>query len=322
MNIVFFGTSEVSVSALESLIQSPHRISRVVTVADKPQGRHLAIKPSPLKEAALKYGIPLYQFEDVNSGESLSALRELDPGLFVVVSFGRILSGELIGIAPKGAINLHFSNLPLLRGAAPIQRAIAQGFDKTGVSVFYIEEKLDTGDIILQRDVLIRPDDNSKTLSARLMKEGSQLLLEAMGKIESGEARGISQDHGRATYAHKYKKEEMIIDWTASSREICDLVRALDPKPNARAYLKVNGRYELIKICRAGACGPDSYPEGDKAAAGEILEVSKDGIAVKTGDGAVRLLRLQVPGKKETDVQSFINGYTVGKGDLVKRIND
>lgn len=310
MKIVFFGTPEFSRESLLLLARSLHEVVGVVTGEDKPQGRHLRVRPCPVKETALRLKLPVYQPADVNAPRAVRELADLRPDLFVVVSFGKILGAELLSVPTKGSINLHTSLLPELRGAAPIQRAIAQGKSVTGSTVICMSEKLDAGDIILQEEMVILPADTYGTLSEKLSRQGAALLVKAVDMIQAGTVQRIPQDEGKATYAKKFSKEEIFINWERPAGEIINLVRALNPKPGAHTCMRVHGAQAAVKVLQAVRAQAER-----RGACGEVMAVSKSGIVVQAGDGAVVLTRLQPPGKKEMDAASFINGYQVKHGD-------
>lgn len=299
---------------LEALVRSGHAVTGVVTGKDKPQGRRLKLMPSPVKECALAGKLRLFQFDDVNSAQAISELRTLKPDIFVVVSFGRLLSDELLTVPAKGSINVHASYLPELRGPAPIQRSISCGMDMTGVSIIDVAHKLDTGDIILREKVKIEADDNYLTLSDKLAVVGSRLLLDSLDLIEKGKAERVPQDEKLTTYAGKFKDGEIRVNWDLPAKDIHDTVRALYPKPCAHTFLEIAGKYEKIKIAKTGY-DENAVCAGDNAVNGRIMSASKDGIVVKTGKGALTIKRLQLPGKKEMDTASFLNGHKLEAGD-------
>lgn len=313
MNLVYFGTPAFAVVCLEAILKSSHRIIGVVTGKDKPRGRHLKLTPSAVKECALANELRLFQFDDINSAQAVSELKGLKPDIFVVVSFGRLLSDELLSVPSKGSINVHASYLPELRGPAPIQRSISGGMDITGVSIIDVAHKLDSGDIYLRERVRIEADDNYQTLSDKLAAVGSSLLLESLGLIEIGKAQRLRQDESLTTYAGKFKENEICLNWGLPAKDIHNIVRALYPKPCAHTFLKIAGECAKIKIAKT------EYDENAVCSAdivnGRVVSVTKDGIVVKAGKGTVTIKRLQMPGKKEMDASSFLNGHKLGAGD-------
>jgi len=310
MKIVFFGTPGFSCESLRLIALSAHQIAGVVTGEDKPRGRHLKVLPCAVKETAAGLNLPVFQCADVNAPAFVQGLARLQPDLFVVVSFGKILSKELLAVPAKGSINLHTSLLPALRGAAPIQRAIAQGDAVTGSTIMYMSEKLDAGDIILQEEMAVGPADTSGTLSGKLSRQGAKLLLRAVDMIQAGTVARFPQDETKATYARKFSREEVCVDWERAARDIHNLIRALNPKPCAHTFMRLHGKEMPVKILEA-VCAPADR----RGAHGEVLDVSKAGIVVKAGGGAVVLKRLQPPGKRDMDAASFVNGYQVKNGD-------
>ncbi|MDP8262224.1 MAG: methionyl-tRNA formyltransferase [Candidatus Ancaeobacter aquaticus] len=317
MNIVFFGTPDIAVSCLNDIALSAHTICGVVTVCDRPQGRHMHVTPSPVKMAAEQHEYPLYQFENINSPESIDTLKSLKPDLFIIVSFGKILCDALIQVPSMGALNIHMSYLPKFRGATPIQRALSEGFTRTGITVFYIEKKLDAGDIVLQEYVDIGRYDTYQSLYERFARMSGPFVLRALDMIERGQSKRVKQDDVDATYAHKFSKDEQLITWDKPARDIFNVVRALYPKPCAHTYFKIHGKYELIKIHKVTY--DDIVNDDASAVPGQIIDVTKNNIAVKTGHGVISLKTLQVPGKKPMDVSTFLNGYKVACGEQFRK---
>ncbi|HRZ86928.1 MAG TPA: methionyl-tRNA formyltransferase [bacterium] len=310
MKTVFFGTPEFSRASLLEIAASRHAICGVVTGKDKPQGRHLRVVPSAVKTAALSRGLPVFQFDDVNAPDALRRLADLEPDIFVVVSFGKILSRALLDLPRIGAINLHASLLPGLRGAAPIQRAVASGCDRTGNTIMFITERLDAGDIVLQEETAIRPDDTYGTLSGRLAETGARLLVRAMDMIETGSYGRTPQDESMSTYARKFSREETFVKWSDPARVIACLIRALCPKPCAHAVMTLRGAAQTVKILQA-----EALSEQASFAPGTVVRAGKDGIAVAAGEGVLAVTRLQLPGKKEMTAGEFINGHGIRHGD-------
>ncbi len=301
MRIIFMGTPDFAVPALETLVKSSFEPVLVVTGEDKPRGRGQQLLPTPVKKTALKYWIPVYQPKNLNSPEVIEELKEYRADLFVVVAF-RILPEQIIVIPGKGVFNLHASLLPKYRGAAPIQWALLNGEKKTGVTTFFIEKKVDTGDIILQKPVEIYPDDNAGTLHDKLSETGAQLVLESVNLIVKGSFSRQKQV-GEATNAPKITREMCQINWTAPWEQVINQIRAFSPYPGAFTGLENS----LVKIFKAGpAPFRDNSPPGYVGVDGYKLFSS-------TGDGWIEILELQLQGKKRMSAEKFLQGRSFGK---------
>ncbi|MGC8971720.1 MAG: methionyl-tRNA formyltransferase [bacterium] len=297
--MVFFGTPEFSLPSLERLRD---RISLVITKPDKPQGRGLKLNPTPVKLKALELGIP------VLSPERISEIKDklLGFDLGVVVAYGLIIPKSILDVFPKGIINLHPSLLPKYRGPAPIQWAILNGDEETGVSIIYLTEELDAGDIILQERVKILPNDTAGSLSTRLSTIGAEILERAIELIETGNAKPIPQESlGKASYAPKIEPEMGRIDWNNKSRDIVNRIRAFIPWPKAYFY-RNNLRINIL----------DAESLSIKGEPGKVIEIRESGILVGTQDGSVLLKRLQPESRKIISGLDFANGYRVKVGEL------
>lgn len=293
MNILFLGTPEFAVPSLEILTGIDFvDIVGVVTHPDRPKGRHLVVSPPPVKLTAEKYNLPVYQPERVSS------LVQAD--LLIVVSFGEILSREVLNIPKIGCINLHTSLLPKYRGAAPIAWALMNGEKITGVTTFWLNERMDSGDIILQREAEILPADNRGILENRLSHTGADLLKETIIRINDRTAPRIPQDESKATYAPKIKKEDGLIDWSKPAVTIQNKIRAMNPWPGA--YTFHNGK--RIEIWESEVV---SQPGDGKP--GMIVVLNESGIGVSTGNGVILIKELQAEGKRRLKAVDFIHGY-------------
>lgn len=310
MRIVFMGTAEFGLPSLERLLHSSHSVEAVVTGPDRPKGRGLKLAPSPIKVFALERGLTVLQPEKLKDEEFISTLRGLRPDLFVVVAF-RMLPKEVFEIPPKGTINLHGSLLPRYRGAAPIQWAIIRGERRTGVTTFFIDEGMDTGNLILQREVEIGGDETAGQLHDRLAQIGAEVLMETVEQIAQGKAAQMKQDDSIATPAPKLKKEDGLIDWSKKAIDIKNQIRGMNPFPGA--YTELSGR--IIKVHKA-SLAPD---EGTKAAPGKVVRIDKDdGLVVSTAVGCLSLVEIQPEGKKRMAGLEFVRGYRVKVGDRFK----
>ena len=275
MRIVFMGTPEFARTILERLIADGHEVCGVFTQPDKPGNRGKVI-PSAVKQCALEHEIPVYQPVKMRDGTALALLQELKPEMAVVAAYGRILPVDMLAVPPMGCINVHASILPKYRGAAPINWAILNGEDETGVTIMYMAKECDTGDMILVKKIPIPQDMNSEELFRELAKLGADAISEAIGKITDGTATRTPQDHGCATYAPMLSRELSPIDWNRTSRQILDQIRGLIPWPCAVMTLNE----QKVKVYRAEAVG------ATQEAAGK-MKASKRGIEVVCGDGLV-----------------------------------
>ena len=305
MRILFFGTPSFAIPSLEALIKGEDKIIGVVTQPDRPKGRGRRPSPPPIKLLAEGHNLPIYQPRVAKEKEFIDLIRNLEPDLIVVVAYGQILPKEILDIPPLGAIGVHPSLLPKYRGAAPINWAIINGERITGVTIFRLCEKLDSGDIILQRAIEILPGETAGGLSDRLAKFGADLLLEAIKDMKEGRIHLVKQDEGLASYAPCLKKEDGLIDWERSAKEIANLICGLDPWPTAYTYL--NG--ELLKLFKAKVASLDKVAEP-----GTILEIESKGMKVATRDGAVLIEEIQRAGKKRLKVSEFVKGHPISPG--------
>ena len=308
MKVLFWGTPDFAVKSLKALIESNHQVVGVVTQPDKPKGRGQKIQPTPVKEEALKHNIPVFQPEKIkNNQEFLETIKKLNPDISVVVAYGKILPEEIINIPKYKTINVHASLLPEYRGAAPIQRAIMEGKDKTGVCIMEIIKELDAGDIYACREVEITEDDDIISLHDKLAEEGARLLIEVLDKIEKGEIDKKPQNHEKATYAKPIEKSEGKIDFRRSAREIFNQIRALKVWP--KAYAKFRDEEVKILDAKIVECNVNALP-------GEIIKADeKEGIVVKTGDRCLLLKIIQFPNSKPITTQDAIRGYKIKAGE-------
>ncbi|ACO03724.1 MAG TPA: methionyl-tRNA formyltransferase [Persephonella sp.] len=308
MRVVFWGTPDFAVESLKALIESKHQVVAVVTQPDKPKGRGKKVQPPPVKVLAEKYSIPVFQPEKVKGNKELyQKLKELEPDIFVVVAYGKILPEEIINLPKYKTVNVHASLLPEYRGAAPIHRAIMEGKEKTGVCIMEIVKELDAGDIYQCVEIPITDQDDIVSLHDKLAKEGAKLLLDTLDKIEKGEIKKVPQDHERATYAKPIEKEEGRIDWKRSAREIFNQVRALKVWPKAFS----NFRDTQIKILECEII--DERSEGEP---GEIVKIMKDeGFVVQTGKGKLLIKKVQFPNSKPISAADAVRGYRIKEGE-------
>ncbi|HHW54192.1 MAG: methionyl-tRNA formyltransferase [bacterium] len=306
MRILFMGTPEFALISLEKLIEAGEEVVGVITQPDRPRGRGRRVTASPVKAFAQEKAIPVYQPERLKDGEVLEKLAGFAPDLIVVVAYGKILPREVLELPPLGCINVHASLLPRYRGAAPIHWAIIRGEGVTGVTTMYIDEGMDTGDIILQEEVPILPEDNAGTLHDKLAHAGARLLLDTVARIKAGTAPRIPQPEEGVSYAPPLERTDEILDWNRPARQLWFQVRGLNPWPGAMTYWQG----EILKVWEVSPLKGD----GD-AAPGEIIAVDKqEGILVGTGKGLLRLEVVQPAGKRRMTASDFARGYGVKEG--------
>ena len=301
MKIVFMGTPEFARTSLQALIDDKHQLLGVFTQPDKPRGRGMQLSASPVKELALAHGIPVYQPVSLRSGEAESVLRELAPELIVTAAYGRILPEVLLSIPACGCINVHASLLPKYRGAAPIQWAVLNGDETTGVTVQYMAKEMDAGDVIASRETAIGEFETSGELFDRLMVLGAELLTETVRSIALGTVVRTPQDPSAATYTKMLGKSMSPIDWSRTPRQIVKQICGLDPWPVASAEL---GGCSL-RIYKA------QYTDHSTALApGRIVSAGKNGIEVACGEGKTLLVtEVQPAGKKRMSAAAFLLGH-------------
>ena len=298
MKAVFLGTPEFAVATLERMLEAGIEVTAVVTQPDRPQGRKQEMIPSPVKAAALRHGIPVYQPERIRRPEAVAYLGTLAPDVMVVVGYGQIIPQSVIDIAPLGIVNVHASVLPELRGAAPIQWAVARGYAKTGVTTMCIDAGLDTGDVVDTWETEIGPEETALELSPRLAVAGADLLVKTLAGLADGTAKRIPQDNARATWAPILKKEDGRIDWRKPAKEIHNQVRGLLPWPGAYTVF----RGQTMQVWRARM----TDRRWDLAPGSLIRE---HGVFAVGGDGvALELLEVQAEGRKRMAADVFANG--------------
>ena len=309
MRVLFWGTPEFAAPALRALVGEGFDVVGVVTQPDKPQGRSRSeLVPSPVKSVALEEDIPVLQPDRPRGEEFLRSLRALAPDISVVVAYGHVLPLDAITLPRLGTLNIHASLLPALRGAAPVQAAIRDGFSETGVTIMRMVEALDAGPILLQETVPILPDETYGELQLRLAELGAQALIEALTLVDAGASREVEQDATRATYAPKVTREMARINWTRSATDIARLIRAYDPKPGAWTVLRgAETRVAGVRVV-AGRMGQP----------GEVLSADKTGICAAAGADAVLIGFAQPAGKKRLSAQELVGGRLVAAGDVLQ----
>ncbi len=312
MRVLFWGTSSFAGPSLRALVGEGFDVCAVVTRPDRPQGRSRStLVPSPIKEIAVAEGIPVLQPEKPRGAEFLRDVRALEPDLSVVVSYGHILLKEVIELPQFGTVNVHASLLPKLRGAAPIQAAIREGFIETGVTIMRMVPELDAGPIILQARTPIAEDETAGELELRLSELGALALIEALTLITLNEASEREQNEDAATYAPKIERDMARVPWEEGCGVVARHIRAYDPKPGAFT----TRRGQELKLF--GAIATDEAGDEGGARAGQVLEIDPTGMLVACGDGAVRVLQVQAPGKRRISALEFARGRGVAAGDIL-----
>ena len=299
-NIIFMGTPDFAVPCLDKLHQN-YNVTAVITQPDRPKGRGQHLAKSPVKVYAEEHNLPVYQPEKIKTAEFTEKLRQMQPDLIIVVAFGQILSQEILDIPKFGCINVHASLLPRWRGAAPIHWSIIGGDTETGVTTMYMDAGLDTGDMILKAKTVITPEMTTAQLHDALMMQGADLLIETIQSIENGTVSREKQDDSLSCYAKMLNNDNCRIDWTKSAQEIHDLVRGLNSWPIA--YTTLNDK--KFKIWQTKIVDADTTGKTP----GQIIDLTKKGIIVATGNGTIELLQIQPKKKKKMPASSYINGH-------------
>lgn len=299
------GTPDFAVPTLNNLIKE-HEVAAVYTQPDKPKGRGQKMQFSPVKEEAIKYNIPVYQPVKLkNDLEAINRIKDINPDVIVVVAFGQLLPREVLNIPQYGCINVHASLLPELRGAAPINWSIIRGNNKTGVTTMLMNEGLDTGDMLLKSEINIDDNDTYEIIHDKLMNIGAELLIQTLGKIESGSLTPEKQQEEKSSYAPMLTKELGHINWNRESTEVYNLIRGIIPWPVAQTFYKD----KMIKIWMA-----ENISSGTHSKPGEIINLSRLGIEVACSSGSILIKELQEFGSKRMEAAAYLNGHDIEKG--------
>ncbi|MEA4923389.1 MAG: methionyl-tRNA formyltransferase [Eubacteriaceae bacterium] len=308
MKIVFMGTPDFAVPTLEKLCEAGHEVGFAVTQPDTARDRGKKIKYTPVKEKALQLGIEVLQPEKIkNNAGFMDKIKEYSPDVTVVVAYGKLLPKELLDIPAKGCINVHASLLPRHRGAAPIQRAIIDGDEKTGVTIMYMAEGLDTGDMLAAAETPV-DRKNAGQLHDELSVMGAELLTKTLEKVEAGTVHAEKQDDSRHTYAPMIFKKDGLIDFGRNAVDIERQIRGLDPWPGAYTFYKGG----MFKIWKA-----DTASENSGTPAGTITDVSDEGISISCGEGTLIAKTIQLPGKKRVPTGEFLKGNNIDKSEVL-----
>lgn len=316
MRVVFMGTPDFSVPALKALVDGGHEVTAVITQPDKPKGRGKEVQMTPVKLAAMEYGIPVYQPVKIRDPEFIGRLKEIPADVYVVIAFGQILPKAVLDIPPCGCINIHASLLPKYRGAAPIQWCVIDGEKETGITTMMMDTGLDTGDMLEKAVIPIEEKETGGSLHDKLSLAGGELILSTLKKLEEGTLVRTPQTEEGTCYAKMLTKTMGDIDWSTSAVSIERLIRGLNPWPSA--YTHWNGK--TIKLWAASAVSgteEESLMAGrEDLADGTVLSSGKKGLFVKTGQGVLSIQELQLEGKKRMDVDAFLRGYAIPEGDV------
>lgn len=321
MKVVFMGTPDFSVGTLEAIVSAGHEVQAVITQPDKPKGRGKSMQMTPVKEKALEHGLEVWQPVKLRTSDVAEKLEALQPDFIVVVAFGQIIPKNILDIPKFGCINVHASLLPKYRGAAPIQWAVIDGEEKSGVTIMRMDEGLDTGDMLAKVEVMISDEETGGSLFDALSAAGARLLVESLPKIAAGELTGEKQPaESPNAYARMITKTDGIIDWNKSAVEIERLVRGLNPWPSA--YTRVDGK--TLKLWKttvaqdAVVCECANHVDSfESAKPGTVAAADKHFLYVKTGEGYLRLDEVQLEGKKRMTCDAFLRGYQVAVGETL-----
>jgi methionyl-tRNA formyltransferase len=308
MELIFLGTPSFAVPTLERIAASGHRLLAVYTQPDRPKGRGGKLSASPVKETALRLGLPVYQPERIRRPEIVEQLKQMHPDAMIVVGYGQIIPQTIIDIPPQGIINVHASLLPKYRGAAPIQWAIANGEARTGVTTMRIDAGLDTGDMLLRWETAIGPEESALELSNRMAQAGADLLMETLEKIEDGSLRPQPQDHSQATLAPILKKEDGVIDWNWPATKIFNRTRGFLPWPGAYSYF----REQMFHIWKARVAS-----DASSGTPGRLIPQKKR-LLVACGEATtLEPLEVQIEGRKRMPAEAFLNGHQLDDNETL-----
>ena len=304
MRVTFLGNDRWSVPALEALVASAHEVVGVVTAAPKPAGRGNQLTPTSVADAARALGLPLAEVDTVKTGPGFKALAITAPEVLAVVAYGELLPPNVLHVPSNAPVNLHFSLLPELRGASPVQTALLLGLERTGVTTIFMDRGLDTGPMILQRPEPIGPADDAGSLGARLAALGAQTLVESIDMLGAGPVAPRPQDHSLATFAPRFAPEDRVLSWSNPARVLVNLCRALSPHPAATTTF----RDQVLKVFRAEA----TYATGEP---GTIVRVDDDGFVVATADGGFQPLEMAPAGRKRMSAADLVHGFRPEVGE-------
>lgn len=313
MKIVFMGTPDFAAGALRALVEAGHQITAVVTQPDRPKGRGKELIFSPVKEYAISQGIEVFQPVRIKQQESVEILKLYEADVYVVAAFGQILSAQILGIPRLGCLNIHASLLPKYRGAAPIPWAILNGDEKTGITIMQMDEGLDTGDILMQKEVPIGEEETADSLHDKLMHLGAEMIVETLPLLYEGRLTPVRQKEEEATHVGKLDKDFGRIKWQEAADVIARKVRGLNSWPSAYTFF----RGKRLKIWEASAIYEASARRVPPEEYGMIIGAAKDAFYVRTGDGILQVNSVQPEGKKRMFVKEFLLGYPLKEGEIL-----
>jgi len=310
MKVVFMGTPDFAVGALEEIIKAGHEVTAVITQPDKPKGRGKEMQISAVKACALSHGLPIFQPVRIKTPEAVAQLRTYEADIFVVAAFGQILSKEILDMPKYGCVNIHASLLPKYRGAAPIQWAVIDGEEETGVTIQQMNEGVDTGDILTQEVVKLDAKETGASLFDKLAVCGAQLIVKTLEAIEKGTITPVKQDDSKSTHAKMLSKEMGKLDFSQEAVVLERKIRGLNSWPSAYTYFKG----KTLKIWDADVIEMDLEDADFAEKYGSVCEVTKDSFSIVTSKGALRVKEVQLEGKKRMEVSAFLLGYPIEKG--------
>ena len=307
MKVVFMGTPDFAVGALESIIKAGHEITAVVTQPDKPKGRGKEVQISPVKACALEHGLPVFQPVKIKTQEAVTQLRTYEADIFVVAAFGQILSKEILDMPRYGCVNIHASLLPKYRGAAPIQWAVIDGEEETGVTIQQMNEGVDTGDILTQEIVRLDEKETGASLFDKLAVCGAELIVKTLAMIEAGSIVPVKQDDSKSTHAKMLSKDMGKLDFSQDAVVLERKIRGLNSWPSAYTHFKG----KTLKIWDADVVNQNSFSANEY---GMVCEVAKDSFCIQTGNGQLKIKEVQLEGKKRMETSAYLRGSKISEG--------
>lgn len=318
LNIIFMGTPDFALPVLEAVQSSNHQLLAVVTQPDRPRGRGKHLTPPPVKTWAMKNRIPVHQPLKIRGNQDfLDKISRLNPDLIITAAYGQILPGSLLDIPPLGCINVHASLLPEYRGASPIQQVLIDGRKKTGISMIYMDEGMDTGDIIMQQQLTIEPEENAGQLHDRLAALGANMIPAVLNLFGQGKPVGTPQDSKKATYCSKIDKNRGEIQWEQSAESICNLVRGLTPWPGTFTFLNQGKRLKVLR-----ALTMECHPHHHHTPGTVLTADESNGFQVACGQGAIRIMQLQEQGGKQLADLDYLRGNLIETGTKLGRLGN
>lgn len=316
MRVIFMGTPDIAVQPLLALAKE-HEVVLAVSQPDKPKGRGGKMQPTPVKEAAMELGIPVYQPKRIRDEACIEELRTYQADVMVIIAFGQIIPKEILEMTPYGCINIHASLLPKYRGAAPIQWAVIRGEAVSGVTTMQMDEGLDTGDMLLKEEIVLDEKETGGSLYDKIAEAGAALGLKTLRGLEEGTITPEKQPEESPTpYARMLDKALGNIDWKESAVSIERLIRGLNPWPSA--YTDWDGK--VMKIWQAEVLSEEGADLAADRVPGMVVRVEKDSFSVQTGDGLLKVTELQIPGKKRMEAGAFLRGYSIKTGEILKKL--